>query len=53
MELYTDLLNFFGISAEYTSLADFLPAFLGTMVAVTIVLYIFASISQMVRSVTR
>lgn len=28
MELYNSLVKFFGITTEYTSLGDFLPAFL-------------------------
>ena len=53
MKLYESLIEFFGISKEYTSLGDFLPAFLGVMIAVTITLFVFGSISQMVRSVTK
>lgn len=53
MELYNNLVKFFGITTEYTSLGDFLPAFLGLMIAVTVTLFVFGSISQMVRSVTR
>ena len=53
MELYNSLVKFFGIATEYTSRGDFLPAFLGLMIAVTVTLFVFGSISQMVRSVTR
>lgn len=53
MEIYSFLVDFFGLNNDFTNLGDFLPYFLGFMVAVTLVLFIFGSISQMVRSVTR
>lgn len=47
--VFNNLLEFFGLNVCPANLGEFIPWFLSVMVSITLVLYIFSFISQMMR----